>query len=279
MALDISDAFIKQYESDVHMAYQRMGSKLRNTVRTKNGVKGSSTFFQKAGSGSAVQKSRHGNVSPMNIDHSQVECTLGDWYAADYVDKLDEIKTNIDERMVVSQNAAAALGRQTDSMIVTALDATTNVQTEGSTVRLVASATSYPKITNEFVRFGEADVPDDGNRFWVISPDQWIDLLTVTAFTSADYVGVDQLPYKAGMAAKVWMTFMWFQFTGLPETASIRKTFAYHRNCIGHAIGADVTSEINYIPEKVSNLLTSMMSMGSVLIDATGVGEVQAYAA
>ena len=34
MANTIDVAFIKQFESDVHMAYQRMGSKLRNTVRT-----------------------------------------------------------------------------------------------------------------------------------------------------------------------------------------------------------------------------------------------------
>lgn len=274
MAIDISDAFIKQYESDVHMAYQRMGSKFRNTVRVKNGVKGSSTTFQKVGSGTASQKSRHGNISPMNIDHTPVECTLGDWYAADYIDKLDEIKTNIDERMVVAQNAAAALGRKTDEMIVTAMDTTTNTQTEGGTARLTTT-----KINLEFVRFGENDVPDDGQRYWAVSPDQWTDLLGIAAFSSADYVGPDQLPYKAGMAAKVWMTFMWWQFSGLPEAANIRKTFAYHRNCLGHAIGADVTSEINYIPEKVAHLATSMMSMGSVLIDATGVGEVQCYAA
>jgi Phage capsid protein len=274
MAVDITDAFIKQYESDVHMAYQRMGTKLRNTIRVKNGVRGSSTTFQKVGSGTASQKTRHGNVSPMNIDHTPVECTLADWYAADYIDKLDELKINIDERMVVSQNGAYALGRKTDELIVTAMDTTSNVQTEASTNRLTTT-----KINLEFVRFGESDIPDDGGRHWVVSPDQWIDLLGITAFSSADYVGPDQLPYKAGMAAKVWMTFLWFQFSGLPETTNIRKTFAYHRNCIGHAIGADVTSEINYIPEKVAHLATSMMSQGSVLIDATGVSEVQCYAA
>lgn len=274
MSIDVSDAFIKQYESDVHMAYQRMGSKLRNTVRVKNGVKGSSTTFQKVGSGTAVQKSRHAEVAQMNITHTPVECTLGDWYASDYIDKLDEIKINIDERMVVAQNAAAALGRKTDEMIITALDATSNTQTEASTARLTTT-----KINNEFVRFGENDVPDDGNRFWVISPDQWTDLLGIAAFSSSDYVGPDQLPYKSGMAAKMWMTFMWFQHSGLPEASNIRKTFAYHRNAIGHAIGADVSSEINYVPTRVAHLATSMMSMGSVLIDAIGVGEVQAYAA
>ena len=41
MSTSISTAFIKQFESEVHMAYQRMGSKLRNTVRQVNNVKGS----------------------------------------------------------------------------------------------------------------------------------------------------------------------------------------------------------------------------------------------
>ena len=34
MANTIDTAFIRQFESEVHLAYQRMGSKLRNTVRT-----------------------------------------------------------------------------------------------------------------------------------------------------------------------------------------------------------------------------------------------------
>jgi hypothetical protein len=41
MANTIDVAFIKQFESEVHMAYQRMGSKLRNTVRMANNVTGS----------------------------------------------------------------------------------------------------------------------------------------------------------------------------------------------------------------------------------------------
>ena len=274
MALEITNSFIKQYESDVHMAYQRMGSKLRNTVRVKNGIKGSSTTFQKVGTGSAVQKTRHAELTQMSITHTPVECTLGDWYASDYIDKLDELKINIDERMVAAESAAAALGRKTDEMIITAMDTTTNVQTEASTNRLTTT-----KINKEFARFGNSDIPDDGNRFWTVSADQWTDLLAIAAFSSSDYVNDAQLPYAAGMAAKRWMTFMWFTHSGLPVASNIRKTFAYHRNSVGHAIGADVTSEINYVPTRVAHLATSMMSMGSVLIDATGVGEVQAYAA
>ena len=57
----ISTSFIEEFESGVHMAYQRMGSKLRNTVRTVNGVKNKTTF-QKIGKGFATSKARHGNV-------------------------------------------------------------------------------------------------------------------------------------------------------------------------------------------------------------------------
>ena len=67
MANSIDTAFIKQFESDVHMAYQRMGSKLRNTVRTVGNVAGSVVRFQKIAKGSASTKSRNGNVTPMEF--------------------------------------------------------------------------------------------------------------------------------------------------------------------------------------------------------------------
>ena len=51
--LKIDQSFIRQFEAEVHEAYQRMGSKLRQTVRSKGDVKGSSTTFQKVGQGAA----------------------------------------------------------------------------------------------------------------------------------------------------------------------------------------------------------------------------------
>jgi hypothetical protein len=43
---------------------------------------------------------------------------------------------------------------------------------------------------------------------------------------------------------------------------------------VGLGIGADVTTELNYVPEKVSHLATSMMSMGATVIDDNGIYEV-----
>ena len=117
MATSITNAFITQFEAEVHMAYQRMGSKLKNLVRTVNGVNGNSVKFQKVAKGSANTKARHAEVVAMDLSHSNVSATLTDYYAADYVDKLDELKVNIDERQVVASSAAYALGRKTDQVL------------------------------------------------------------------------------------------------------------------------------------------------------------------
>ena len=269
MALTVDVAFIRQFESEVHMAYQRMGSKLKGMARTKQ-VTGSQTTFQRVGRGAASQKSRHGNVPVMNIDHTNVSVTLQDFYAADYVDKLDELKINIDERSVVSQNAAAALGRRSDELLVTALMTSSNVITEGGTDGLTLT-----KINTVFEYFGGNDVPDDGQRYFVVSPAAWVDLLTIPAFSNADYIGSDNLPYKGGMVAKQWMGFTWTTFSGLTIASTIRTCLSWHMTSVGFATGQDVTTEINYVPEKAAHLITAMMSQGAVLIDTIGAYRVQ----
>ena len=126
MSLSIDQAFIKQFEREVHESYQRQGSKLRPTVRTKTGVRGSSTIFQMVGKGSANTKSRHGMVPVMNVEHTNAEATLTDFYAGEWVDRLDELKINIDERQVLANAGAFALGRKTDDLIITSLSASPN---------------------------------------------------------------------------------------------------------------------------------------------------------
>ena len=56
MSAQITNAFITQFEAEVHMAYQRMGSKFKDLVRTVNGVSGESVKFQKVGTGVLLQK-------------------------------------------------------------------------------------------------------------------------------------------------------------------------------------------------------------------------------
>lgn len=265
MATSITNAFITQFESEVHMAYQRMGSKLKNIVRNVSGVQGNTVKFQKVAKGSANTKARHAEVVAMDLSHTNVSATLNDYYAADFVDKLDELKTNIDERQVIAQSAAYALGRKTDDVIRDVMDAGTAF---ANNVNSSATGMTLIKAKNMMETFNGNDVPDDGQRYWVVGPKQWSDLLGIDQFTRVEYVGQNELPFAGGMTAKRWLGFLWFVHSGLTlDGSSDRYTLAFHKSSVGLGVGSDVKTEVNYIPEKVSHLITSHLSIGAVAID------------
>ncbi len=265
MANTIDQAFIKQFETEVHLAYQRMGSKLRNTCRTSN-VTGSTARFQVIGKGTANTKTRNGDVTAMELVHTNVEVTMADYYAPEYIDKLDELKININERQAVAQSAAAALGRKTDEIITTAMDAGANA----TAISSIAAALTKADLLTLFETFGTADIPEDGQRYLAMSPAGFADLFAINEFASSDYVGPQNLPFAGGMTMKEFLGFKIFSTSAVAGG----KNFAYHTSAVGLGINADVQTELNYVPQKVSHLATSMMSMGAVVIDDDGVYEV-----
>ena len=266
MANTIDTAFIKQFESEVHIAYQRMGSKLRGTVRTAGNVAGNIVRFQKIGTGSASTKSRNGNITPMELTHTTVEATMTDHYAAEYIDKLDELKTNIDERQAVATSAAAALGRKTDELLYDAMDSGAN----STQIHDTSSALEKADLLSLFETFGSANIPEDGNRYLAMHPKGYADLFLINEFASSDFVGEQNLPFAGGMTMKEFLGFKIFSTSAI--TAG--KNMAYHTSAVGLGVNADVSTEVNYVPEKASHLATSMMSMGAVVIDDNGVYEV-----
>jgi hypothetical protein len=266
MANTIDQAFIKQFETEVHMAYQRMGSKLRNTVRNVGNVRGSVVRFQKIGSGAASTKTRNGDITGMELAHTNAEATMADFYAAEYIDKLDELKINIDERQAVAMSAAAALGRKTDELLYTAMDSGANATQIADTSGALAKA----DLLTLFETFGSADIPEDGGRYLAMSPAGYADLFNINEFASSDFVGEQNLPFSGGMTMKEFLGFKIFSTSAV--TAG--KNMAYHTSSVGLGVNADVTTEINYVPQKAAHLATSMMSMGAVVIDDNGVYEV-----
>lgn len=270
MSTSIDRAFVKHFQTEVHEAYQRLGSKLRPTVRSKSGVKGASTVFQRVGKGVAGTKARHGAVPVMNLDHSPVECFLADYYAGDWIDKLDELKVNHDERAVIANAGAYALGRKTDELIIAALDQATREATGSDPGLTDGDGLTREKILLAFEMLGQADVPDDGERYAVIGWKQWSDLLRIPEFANADYVGADELPWR-GTQAKRWLGTLWIPHSGLTRTGNLRFCYWYHRTAVGHAVGAEVQTDITWHGERAAWFVNNMMSQGAVLIDADGV--------
>lgn len=266
MGNTISTAFIEEYDAAVKLGFQRQGSLLRHTVRNKNNVNATTAYFQKLGKGEASGKGRNGDVPVMNPEHTNVSFTLSDQYAADYVDKLDEQKINIDEKMALQQTGIYAIGRKCDSQIITALDTSTSysgADTDGLTKDKIKEALFETLYAN--------DVPDDGNVTSVIGWTQWSELLDIKEFANADYVGASELPWIGNSQAKRWMNVLWIPHSGLSVSSSVRKCHMFHKNAVGFGSGAEIKTEMNYVPTKAAHFVNSMMSMGACLIDTTGV--------
>jgi hypothetical protein len=76
-------------------------------------------------------------------------------------------------------------------------------------------------------------------------------------------------------------TFMGFNFITIGDrseggltgggSGSTRVVYAYHKMSVGMAEAMAIRSEINYIPEKTSWLVSSMFSAGAIAIDAGGI--------
>lgn len=271
MSTSIDQAFIKQFEAEVHMAFQRKGSKLRGTIRTKTGVTGNELRFQKIGTATMGTKARHGNIPVANIDHTFVDCPVEDAYVGEYVDKLDLLKTNVDERSAVQNTLVYAAGRKIDDTILAAMDTTGNSANVGTSTAY-STAASWIAFMEAM---GNAEVPDDGQRYAVVSWGAWGDLLDLDEFSRAEYVGQNDL-WTQGVTAKRWLGFTWMPHSGLPVGqggGTAKKCFFYHSSAVGHIIGQEPATDITWVGEKGAWFIAESMSEGAVLIDQNGVIE------
>lgn len=261
----IEEAFIRQYEAEVHAAYQQQGSVLRKTVRNKTNVAGKSTTFQKVGTGQAVQKTRKGKLPLMNIDHDNVEVFMEDWHAPDFIDKFDELKAQHDERKVVVDAGAWALGRKTDEMIIGNLNLTSYVTGNYS------GAMGLPLVSKALKNMNLRKVPDDGKRFGALTPGAWEHFINMKQVSNAKYAG-DIFPWLKGTDAIYWRKTTWQMVNDLPgENTAEAKCFIYHMTAAACATAAEITTDAGWERTHHSFFVNNSMSQGAALIDDTGV--------
>ena len=286
MSTSIPTSFITQYSRDVHEVFQRRGSHLLNAVFHTPGVVGNTASFHKIGTGVATTKSRHGTITPMNQAHTAPSCTLVDFYAGDWVDKFDQAKTNMAIRQSYASGGAMALGRKIDTQITTVLDTTTSTVI---TVDLTGTSATVRGTVLEWVEaIFDNDVPNDGDVYGVITARLWAQLMTVTSFASADFVGFDGLPFKQGPNTgigkwKDWMGVKWAVHTGLPgKVTAAAKGWLWHKSAIGYASAKAqgniagneaVSADVQWVAPRQAWWVSHGMSGEACMIDDTGVVE------
>ena len=263
--------FSEEFQSDVHLAYQREGSKLRNTVRTKMDVKGERTRFNRAGKVETGAKARGADVPVITSTRSQVTCDLAASYGGDFVGDLDELMTNVDEKMVIAKNFAHAHGRDTDDLILKRAQDASVHRIDGSTTGLTRS-----KVQKAIEHLNKNDVPDDGRRTAVVTPHAWEELLQIPEFADKDYIGDAEAPWLQGSEAKRWRNILWLQHSGIAvDGSNLAECVLYHHAAIGHAIGTELRSTWSWENTKSEWFLNTRILQGTCLIDAAGAVRIQ----
>tara|TARA_R100000278_G_scaffold34461_3_gene30979 strand:- start:7696 stop:8547 length:852 start_codon:yes stop_codon:yes gene_type:complete len=278
MSTNLSPAFVQLFEAEVHQAYQG-AAQLRGAARMRTGVVGDTVKFPKVGKGQASVRSPQTDVVPINGEFSQVSVSLTDYIAAEYSDVFNQAKVNFDERQELAQLVGNAIGRREDQIIIDALNSASAGGTVAKTVVTSGSATSsnlnVGKIIEAKKLLDAANVPAT-DRHFVIHANNLAGLLGDERAVSSDFQTIQAL--VSGQVG----TMMGFTFHvigdrdegGLPKSSNDRTGFAFHKSALGCAVGIAPKTEINYIPEKTSFLITAMLSMGAGAIDTNGIIDV-----
>ena len=272
MSINLSAVAVTEFDSMVKHAYANAGL-LKNAVTLRNNVVGDTYKFRRMGKGLANQKASSADVTPMNVGHEFKTATLANWNAPEFTDIFDAQEVNFDEKQELATTIAGALGRRCDQLVIDAMDASTPLTTA---VAAGGTNLTIAKVNDAQVELRDQGVPNT-ELFAVIEAGGLGGLLNDEKATSGDYQAI-----KALVSGEI-NTLVGFQFIiletraegGLTEAANIVDSWFFQRPAVGLAVGIDMKTEINYVPEKTSWLTNGMLKAGSVVRDEGGLVKVQ----
>jgi hypothetical protein len=309
MSVNITEAFVKQYSSNVFHLSQQKGSRLRGLVRTES-QKSKSSFYDRIGSVAAIKKvSRHGDTPRLDTPHSRRRVTLNDYEWADLVDNEDKIRILISPESEYAKAAIWAMGRAMDDEIIAAALGTSYAGEEGSTSvaltnteKLAAhdgTTTTGVNLNLKTLRavkayFDSNDVDESIARHFAITSSQLQNLLGEDELTNADYSSV-----KALVNGEI-NSFMGFHFvrteriprsasnvtytvtdgtvgagTGTITATNSRRCFAWAKDGVLLTVGSDVVSKIGERADKSYAMqVYCRMSIGATRMEEAKVCEV-----
>lgn len=281
MSLSITNAFVEQYRNNVTMLSQQRGSKLRDFVTVNNGVVGKTVFTEQIGATEAKKRiSRHGDSPLVDTPHKRRLYTMADYEWGDLIDKADRVRMLIDPTSTYAQSAAFAMGRVMDDVIIDALKDDASIEDAGAQSTVALSQTiaktfsdvgsndsvlNIAKLREAQQIFHTASVPEDEEKFIVVSPKGIQQLLGAKEVTSADFNTV-----KALVNGEI-DTFMGFRFivsNRLPVSGTDRDAFAFTRSAIELGIGQDIMARIEERADKAfSTYVYYCMTLGATRLE------------
>jgi hypothetical protein len=295
MAITVSNAFVTMFGDEISHLAQQKASLLQGAVRTVRNVTGSTYKFPTLGKG-GVQKNKtsHADVlaqsaiadttslgtgngtwvgtTDVTMPIASVTATIDTYATGEYIDDFDALKTNVDLRSAYAESISAAMNRAYDQVIIDALNtahtgsALASENDTGNTELTRANITALSKALND------KSVPLE-DRFLLVSPAGYNDILADNTIVTAQ-AGTFSDAMRTGVISNVLGFTVIMSNQLATVNTSDKRGFAFHKDAVGCAVGKDITTMVNYVPQKLSTLVAAEFSAGAVAIDINGIASV-----
>ena len=263
---NLSPAAQIEYDQLVKIQYRSEGFLLRDSVRRKENVIGSSVQFRKMGEVISTPTGYAQAVTPQNPGIFVPSAQLVKYTTPIVVDDVEALTVNFDATMESVIAIGQAMGRRSDQITINAVNADV-----GQTVTDGGQPMTYTKYTQimEFFENHGVPLPD---RWVAMTAAQFRSLLAADQFVSTfytqnrvldrgfvkEYLGINLVIIPAMTEG------------GLPSAGGVTTCLAWHKMAVGFGVGANFRAEVNYVPVITSWLANGVFSAGSVVIDNFG---------
>ena len=302
MSSQITTAFVEQYKSNVMDLVQQKGSRLRNAVMTDT-VVGKKKFVEQVGTTEAqLRTSRHADSPLVNTPHLRRSLTLEDYEWGDLIDNADRVRLLIDPQDAYARNAAWAMGRAMDDVIISALRGTAYTGVSGGTSVAWSAQTgqhvavdvqdtgsehvglNVEKLIAAREILTKNEVAPDEELFCVVNAEMIASLLNQTSVTSSDYNTV-----KALVRGEI-DSFMGFKFihserggkntntTGGQSATTDDSCWCFAKSGVMLGIGADIKASIAPRADKsFSTYVYYSMTLGATRLEEEKIVEIACH--
>lgn len=258
------------YGREFIQTYQQTQSWLRGTVTTEGSVKGNQFVFNLSGTVAKAVKRGSNGLIPYGSDNQTTQTlTLEEYYGHPVRKTNFNIMASApNQREQMQKDGVKSINQTTDEMILTQLDATTNVYNSGTAVVL-----TFAHLMNWTAELWANRVPNDGNVYGLLTPMAWARAMTIEQFSSGDYVNDE--PFMGCTMWRKWNNIKWSMHTDLPGVGGASaKCFIYHKEAVGHGLNdGDFKTAIGYNEEHDYSWAYCRSYQGAKLLQAGGIIE------
>ncbi len=268
---NLSPAAQIEYDALVKLQYRSEGFLLRDSVRRKENVIGSSVQFRRMGQVISTPTGYAQAVTPQNPGIAVPTATLQKYTTPVVIDEVEELTVNFDAMMESVKTIGQAMGRRSDQITINAVAADV-----GDTIAAGGTGMTYAKYTQIAEFFDDNGVPLP-ERWVAMTAKQFRELLAAQEFTSTFYTK-NQVLDKGFIREYLGMNVQVIPSMtegGLPLAGGERTCLAWHKQAVGFGVGMNFRAEVNYVPLITSWLANGVFSAGAVVVDNRGTLAVQ----